>query len=133
MILKCHILNCIKCMILPIVVYVQVHYSSSTSIIRAFVMKWYFIYEFRLNLVNKHIYLNKICPYWLSALKFLIPVYNVFYWAKRRAQMREALGIPGSERNDCLTILCCSYCALMQEAQEVLPCTQPISQRIYRY
>ena len=57
------------------------------------------------------------------ALAFYAPIYHLILWAQVRGKIRELKGIPGSKVSDCLTIIFCSYCALVQEAQEVKPMT----------
>ncbi|XP_052814943.1 uncharacterized protein LOC128241871 [Mya arenaria] len=52
-------------------------------------------------------------------LAYLVPVLNLLMWIKIRGRIREQKGIEGDTIKDCLTILCCPLCALVQEAQEV--------------
>ncbi|WAR06728.1 hypothetical protein MAR_016686 [Mya arenaria] len=67
-----------------------------------------------------------------DALAFMVPVFNVVLWSRVRGKVRESKGIPGDVRGDCLRILLCPFCALMQEAQEVLP-REPSDPRMRRY
>jgi len=56
-------------------------------------------------------------------LAFFAPIYNWILWAQVRGKIRELKGIPGTKTSDCLTIIFCGWCALVQEAQEVKPMT----------
>ncbi|KAL4217066.1 hypothetical protein ACF0H5_023522 [Mactra antiquata] len=52
-------------------------------------------------------------------LAYFVPILNIITWLNIRGKIREMKGIEGSTVNDCLAILCCPLCALVQEAQEV--------------
>ena len=57
--------------------------------------------------------------FYYSGLAYFVPLLNIIMWLGIRGKIREMKGIEGSTVNDCLTILCCPLCALVQEAQEV--------------
>jgi Cys-rich protein (TIGR01571 family) len=63
---------------------------------------------------NKHLQSLSI-----SGLAYFVPILNIITWLGIRGKIREMKGIEGSTVNDCLAILCCPFCALIQEAQEV--------------
>jgi len=62
-----------------------------------------------------YMYIYSSCP----GLAYLVPILNLIMWVKIRGKIREQKGIDGSLFGDCLSILCCPLCALVQEAQEV--------------
>jgi len=55
----------------------------------------------------------------IGALLFLIPLVDLICWIQVRGAIREQHGIEGSLVGDLLSILCCGFCALVQEAQQV--------------
>ncbi|XP_052807758.1 uncharacterized protein LOC128236748 [Mya arenaria] len=65
------------------------------------------------------------CNCILATMAFFVPIYNLILWAQVRGKIRELKGIPGTNVSDWLTIIFCSYCALVQEAQEVQPMAAP--------
>lgn len=52
-------------------------------------------------------------------IAYFIPILNIITWLNIRGKIREMKGIEGDTIHDCLTIICCPFCALIQEAQEV--------------
>ncbi|KAL3854854.1 hypothetical protein ACJMK2_014093 [Sinanodonta woodiana] len=55
----------------------------------------------------------------ICGLVYFIPILDIITMLTIRGKIREQKGIQGSTINDCLTIICCHFCALVQEAQEV--------------
>lgn len=55
----------------------------------------------------------------LCGLVLFVPILNVICMGKIRGKIREQKGISGGTCNDLLTVLFCSCCAIVQEAQEV--------------
>jgi len=50
---------------------------------------------------------------------FFIPVLNVIIRVSQRGRIRERQGIDGGVGKDILLVLCCPFCSLQQEAQEL--------------
>ena len=63
----------------------------------------------------------------LCGLSVLVPIANVVTMVMVRSKVREAHRIEGSVLGDVLPVLCCPFCSLVQEAQEVEDMT------MYRY
>merc|ERR1711974_10257 len=55
----------------------------------------------------------------LCALSMFVPVLNLIGRISIRGKIREKHDIVGSTISDCLTIVCCPLCALVQEANQV--------------
>lgn len=55
----------------------------------------------------------------VCGLVYFVPLLNLFVLINHRGKIREMKGIEGSFVNDCLTVFCCHFCALIQEHQEV--------------
>ena len=51
-------------------------------------------------------------------LACLIPGFNIVSLAHLRSELRKRLGIPGNHFDDMCNMCCCSFCTLMQMAQE---------------
>ena len=60
----------------------------------------------------------------------VLPIANFVCGAKIRRLIREQKGIAGTPVNDCLMHICCTLCALVQEAREVS--NQQVDQAIDR-
>ena len=55
----------------------------------------------------------------ISGAAYFVPVLNLFAIARTREKVRELRGIDGTVPNDCLTVIFCHHCALIQEAREI--------------
>jgi len=56
---------------------------------------------------------------WALALANVLTIILLVVVVKYRMRIRSRYNIPGSNFNDCVTVLCCSWCALAQEARHV--------------
>ncbi|XP_003382500.1 PREDICTED: protein PLANT CADMIUM RESISTANCE 3-like isoform X1 [Amphimedon queenslandica] len=57
----------------------------------------------------------------MHAIYFLIPLVGFYCHATTRGKIREKKNIDGTFFNDLLCSICCAYCALIQEGQELSP------------
>ncbi len=55
----------------------------------------------------------------LCALAYFVPFLNLFAVLSVRGKIRDQKGIDGGILGDCFAHLCCHFCALTQEAQEI--------------
>ncbi|XP_041355469.1 cell number regulator 3-like [Gigantopelta aegis] len=55
----------------------------------------------------------------LCGAAWLVPILNIVAWIQVRGKIRDLHKIDGSLLGDLLQIVCCTVCALVQEAQEV--------------
>ena len=55
----------------------------------------------------------------LCGAALLVPLLDLYALCTNRAKIREQKGIPGSTISDVLTVCCCPFCAIVQQAQEV--------------
>jgi len=57
----------------------------------------------------------------LCGAAMFVPFVNLYARLSVRAKVREGSGIQGSCMGDLCTIMFCPFCAIVQEAQEVIP------------
>ena len=68
----------------------------------------------------------------LCTLGFFVPLANLYFLTKIRGKVRESKGIEGGVVGDCFMSLCCTFCTLAQEAQEVNSLGGAMAQEIER-
>lgn len=55
----------------------------------------------------------------VGSIIFFVPFLNIYCLAKTRGAVRDKYGIDGSFIGDLICVVCCTFCTLIQEAQQL--------------